>query len=210
MESLCLEYANGGDNMKTLTFRDVKLRLNGFAGVEIGYANEVLCIDVLEPKNCTYILYTHSHPRHYREDIAQRHSPKIYSPFTGNIVKPGDEIQIGFFNVKAMYAYNREIDRKPIHIKGSCTGYIVTTNNVAVYHMGDTDLIDEITELKNVKIDVLLIPIEGSNVMNCEEASEAVKSLRPTITIPIHFTDIDSFYRFRDLSQPYTQIVMLK
>uniref|UniRef100_A0A7C5XHE4 MBL fold metallo-hydrolase n=1 Tax=Ignisphaera aggregans TaxID=334771 RepID=A0A7C5XHE4_9CREN len=198
--------------MKTLIFRDVKLRLNGFAGIEIGYANEVLCIDVLEPKNCTHIFYTHSHPRHYRGDIAQRHSPKIYSPFTGNIVKPGDEIQIGFFNVKVMYAYNREIDidRKPIHIKGSCTGYIATTNNVTVYHMGDTDLIDEIIELKNIKIDILLIPIEGLNVMNCEEASEAVKSLRPAITIPIHFTDINSFYRFRDLSQPYTQIVMLK
>ena len=197
--------------MPTLMFRDIKLRRDGFAGVKILYMDETLCIDVANPEGCTHILYTHSHPRHYREGlINETLKPSIYSPFTGNIVKPGESHSIGHFRVDVVHSYNRTIHGEPVHPKGLGVGYIVTTGNTVVYHTGDSDFIDEMLELREKEIDILLIPIEGFSVMGVEEASEAVKSLRPSITVPIHFTEASSFYRFRDIVYHYTQVILLR
>ncbi len=56
---------------------------------------------------------------------------------------------------------------------------------------------------------VLFIPIGGVTVMTPEEAADAVMLLRPTITVPIHFNERRDFVKFRDIAQPYTQVVLL-
>ncbi|MEM1606254.1 MAG: hypothetical protein QXW41_08440 [Fervidicoccaceae archaeon] len=46
--------------------------------------------------------------------------------------------------------------------------------------------------------------------MTPEEAVELVSSARPAVSIPVHYTSLRDHYRFRDMSQPYTQIVLLR
>jgi L-ascorbate metabolism protein UlaG (beta-lactamase superfamily) len=73
--------------------------------------------------------------------------------------------------------------------------------------MGDTDLIKEMTEMKDVE--VLLVPIGGGSVMTPEEAADAVALLRPKIAVPIHYTHKKQYVKFRDVAYPYTNVIAL-
>ena len=65
-------------------------------------------------------------------------------------------------------------------------GYIIRTETEAIYHAGDTDLIDEMAELRN--IDVALLPIGvGKTAMTIDQAVAAVKIISPTIVVPMHY-----------------------
>jgi hypothetical protein len=46
--------------------------------------------------------------------------------------------------------------------------------------------------------------------MTPEEAAEAVKLLRPKIALPVHFVEGKLYVKFRDIAQPYTQVINLK
>jgi L-ascorbate metabolism protein UlaG (beta-lactamase superfamily) len=96
---------------------------------------------------------------------------------------------------------------KPIRPKGFRAGYLVETGGVKIYHMGDTDLIKETTEIKDV--DVLLVPIGGGSVMTPEEAAGAVALLRPKVAVPIHYTDKKQYVKSRDVAHPYANVIAL-
>lgn len=192
-----------------LIFKGLRLSLEEYAGARIAHGSSSLCIDVINYTGCDYILYNHHHKRHAPQSIDESILDKVISPSIGLKVKPGDSIDLGgVINVSVIEAYNR-FRPQALHYRGLGVGYIVRFGNISVYHMGDTDLIEEILEIKD-RIDILLVPIGGENVMNAEEASEAIKSLRPTIAIPIHFDNLKVFYKFRDISQPYTQVILLR
>lgn len=182
----------------------------GFAGVKILYKNHMICIDVKEVDSCTYIFYTHDHERHFpREKLLRNSYEKIYSIFTGNILSIN---RLYEFDKKIMimptYAYSwRDPDYHPRE-KGS--GFIIKTD-VTTYHTGDSELIKEMSMIKDLfeNIYVLFIPIEGRGVFTPEEASELVRSLRPSIVVPIHYEDKRKLYLFRDLSYVYSQVMIL-
>jgi len=196
--------------LSSITFKGLKIKVEDFAGIRVEFSNKTLCIDLLNPSRCHYALYTHSHPRHFPQVFNWFNSlEEIVAPHIGLKVKAGDIVRLGSITVEVIEAYNRG-ELSSAHPKGLGVGYLIRFDDrVTLYHMGDTDLIDEILEIK-AGVGILVAPIGGDTVMTPEEASEAVKSLRPTITIPVHFTDLESFYRFRDISQPYTQIVLLR
>jgi L-ascorbate metabolism protein UlaG (beta-lactamase superfamily) len=98
---------------------------------------------------------------------------------------------------------------KPPHPRGLGVGYIlIPPSGLTIYHTGDTSLVSEILN-PGLNIDVLVTPVGGGSVMTPEDAVELVKSIKPSITIPIHAEDIDLYYRFRDMAQPYTQVILL-
>ncbi|MCI4447680.1 MAG: MBL fold metallo-hydrolase [Pyrobaculum sp.] len=188
-----------------LRFRNVDLwRIGGVAGAAVRSTGKTLCIDALDTTGCDYLLYTHSHEGHFPGGVGS-----FYSPFGGMTVNPGDVLELGPFKVAVVHAYNvtKTKDGKPIHPKGFGVGYLVEANGVRIYHMGDTDLIKEMTEVKDV--DVLLVPIGGGSVMTPEEAADAVALLRPKIAVPIHYTDKKHYVKFRDAAHPYTNVIAL-
>jgi L-ascorbate metabolism protein UlaG (beta-lactamase superfamily) len=63
-------------------------------------------------------------------------------------------------------------------------GYILELENKRIYHMGDTYL-ESVRDRK--KIDILFIPIGGYYTMNTEEALEALRIVKPTLAIPMHY-----------------------
>lgn len=84
-------------------------------------------------------------------------------------------------SVRVVEAYSRPRP-SAVHERGIGVGYIVKIGSTTLYHMGDTDLIDELLEIGE-RINILVIPIGGSTVMTPEEACEVVKSLRPYISM---------------------------
>ncbi|WP_052883139.1 MBL fold metallo-hydrolase [Thermoproteus tenax] len=187
--------------MHKLSFRGLTLWRADYAGVVVAAEGSTLCIDVLRP-TCAHVLYTHPHPRHYGG-----YGGEFLAPFNGR-AKPGDSLRLGPFSVRVLPAYNvtKLEGGAPIHRGG--VGYLVEAGGASVYHPGDTDLIKEMGEAAGA--DIFLAPIGGDGVMTPEEAVEAVKLLRPKIAVPLHFPNAALFYKFRDMAQPYTQVVLLQ
>ncbi len=63
-------------------------------------------------------------------------------------------------------------------------GFLVSFMCHDIYYAGDTDLIPEMAK---IGCDIALLPVGGAFTMNYEEAAEAVRRLRPTYVIPMHY-----------------------
>jgi len=105
------------------------------------------------------------------------------------VVKPGEKVNVQGISVEAVPAYNiNKINPgtgKPFHPKeDNKVGFVVTINNVRIYHAGDTDVIPE---MDKIKTDIALLPVSGTYVMTAEEAAQAAKMLKPRIAIPMHY-----------------------
>lgn len=105
------------------------------------------------------------------------------------IVKPGDKVNVQGMSVEAVPAYNiNKINPgtgKPFHPKeDNKVGFVLTINNVRIYHAGDTDAIPE---MNKIKTDIALLPVSGTYVMTAEEAAQAAMMMKPRIAIPMHY-----------------------
>ncbi len=105
------------------------------------------------------------------------------------IVKPGEKVNVQGIAIEAVAAYNtNKINpdtKKPFHPKeDNNVGFVMTINNIRIYHAGDTDPIQEI---KNIQTDIALLPVSGTYVMTAEEAAEVVRTIKPKIAIPMHY-----------------------
>lgn len=107
------------------------------------------------------------------------------------LINPGEKIDVNGINVEAVPAYNVNKFKAPGEVfhpkEEKKVGYIITIGGVKVYHAGDTDLIQE---MKNIKVDVALLPVSGTYVMTAEEAAEATKMLKAELAIPMHYGSI--------------------
>jgi L-ascorbate metabolism protein UlaG (beta-lactamase superfamily) len=102
-------------------------------------------------------------------------------------VAPGDRIAVKGVQVEAIAAYNTN---KKFHPKAdNKVGFIITINNMRIYHTGDTD---DIPEMSSAKPDVALVPVSGTYVMTAEEAAKAInEKIRPKkLVIPMHYGSI--------------------
>lgn len=142
------------------------------------------------------ILITHEHHDHCSpEDIKKVQGPDtvIVSPadcaakLQGNIkvVKPGDTIEIRGVTIEAVPSYNTN---KQFHTKArGWVGYVFTVKGRRIYIAGDTDYI---TEMKNIRADIALLPVSGTYVMTADEAVQAALDIKPKVAIPMHYGSI--------------------
>lgn len=63
-------------------------------------------------------------------------------------------------------------------------GFLISHNGKSVFHSGDTDLLDDFGQICP---DVALLPIGGSETMDCVDAIRAVKTMKPRYAIPMHY-----------------------
>jgi L-ascorbate metabolism protein UlaG (beta-lactamase superfamily) len=100
-------------------------------------------------------------------------------------VVPNKEYTVAGVKFQTVPAYNLN---KSFHPKqNNWVGYIVPINNVTYYMTGDTDLIPE---MKNIKADVVFLPVGGTYTMTAREAAEAANTIKPAVAVPIHFGDV--------------------
>ncbi len=153
-----------------------------------------------------YILITHEHFDHFSIDdirkIIKESTVLFMNEMTekalGNqlankvvTVNPGDSIDYDGIHIKGVPAYNINKFREHgivYHPKeDKKLGFIVLINNVKIYHVGDSDNIPEMKNLKDENIDILLIPVSGTYVMTPKEALDATLTINPKVAIPMHY-----------------------
>lgn len=142
------------------------------------------------------ILITHEHYDHCsREDIAKLMKDDTVivtvadcqSKLNGSkhvrLVGPGDSLDVKGIKIEAVRAYNIG---KPFHPKeNDWVGFVLEVDGKRIYHAGDTDLIPEMKDLRD--IDIAFLPVSGTYVMTAEEASNAALLIRPKVAVPMHY-----------------------
>jgi len=187
---------------------DAKITWLGHDGFKIESQGETLVIDPFKLKRnvpADFVLISHEHFDHLNhEDLKKVMKPNQtivvsiasardevnkVSPKEFKVVKPGDKIKLGTFDIRAVPAYNTNKfaePGKPFHPKqDGKVGYVITTKSgVSIYHTGDSDLIPE---MDNLRPEIALLPVSGTYVMTVDEAVEATSRIKPKVAIPMHY-----------------------
>lgn len=185
----------------SLRLGEIAILRAGYAGLILSSRGKRLCIDAPNPQGCDATFYSHGHPRHAPPEVPR----DAVAPFLGT-VGAGSRIELGWASVEAVEAYN-PWEGAP-HPRGRGVGFVVELEGVRVYYAGDTSLVDEILTLPR-GLEVAVLPVGGGAVMSPEEAAEAVRTLKPALTVPVHFDDPRLCWKFKVMAQPYTQVVQL-
>lgn len=169
------------------------------ASVKIVCADLVIYCDPLiveDTAKADFIFVTHDHPDHFsKKDIDKLIKPETVLIAPESIARKYGHIEnhsaiiatqtdLGKIKFEVVESYN--INSK-IHKKGSnFVGYVIVCDTTRIYFAGDTDLIPEMKELRDIT--VAIVPIgEGKTAMNPEDAAEAVNMINPAIAIPVHY-----------------------
>lgn len=155
-----------------------------------------------ETHNAKYLFITHSHYDHFSiEDIEKvRNEDTIFfvtPDCKEKLLEIGvDEKRIVTVAPDEMYRFNKiEMQvipaynvNKEYHKKEyGWVGYLIKINGVTYYITGDTDVNEDI---QNIKCDVLFVPIGGTYTMDYKEAADYTDSIKPKYVIPIHYGTI--------------------
>jgi L-ascorbate metabolism protein UlaG (beta-lactamase superfamily) len=128
---------------------------------------------------------------------------------TIKVAAPGDALVVKDIPVQVVASYN--INKKFHPKKNRWLGFIVEIDGVRVYHAGDTDMIEEMQEIKT---DIALLPVSGTYVMTAEEAAEAALVIKPSLAIPMHYGaivgDASDAERFKKLLAGKIPVTILK
>ncbi|NOR85151.1 MBL fold metallo-hydrolase [archaeon] len=191
--------------MNSFTYNNIKITHLGHASFKIETDNYTIYIDPYAgddySKKADLILVTHDHFDHLDINkinlISTKNTKMVLSKScelnelvkiltNANYISAEETITIENIKIKAVPAYNIN---KPYHKKDvKNVGYIIDINGTRIYHAGDTDLIEELNDIKN--IDILLIPIGGTYTMDEIEAAKAANIIQPKIVIPMHYNYI--------------------
>lgn len=107
------------------------------------------------------------------------------------ILNNGKNISESGISITAIPMYDLPEDPKARHTKGRGNGYILEFAGERIYISGDTDDIPEMRDLKN--IDVAFVCMNQPFTMTIQQAASAVLELKPKITYPYHYRDINGF-----------------
>lgn len=139
------------------------------------------------------ILISHEHFDHCSpEDVAKIQKSKTVivtekdsaKKLKGDVrvMKPGDTLTAEGFKIEAVPSYNVDKDFHPR--KNGWLGFVVEVDGVRIYHAGDCDLIPE---MKNLQVDIALLPVSGTYVMTADQAVQAALAINPKLVIPMHY-----------------------
>ena len=188
----------------------LKLSFFAHASVAIEYRGRVIYVDPVVG-NANYealpkadmILVTHSHYDHFDMaaiEAVQTPETRILldktsaEGFQGDCftMLPGSKAEpFADIRVEAVAAYNTSEHQLLFHPKEreDC-GYVVTLGDkVRIYISGDTEPTDELRALKD--IDIAFVCVNQPYTMTPEQATEAVKALKPQIYYPYHYGQVD-------------------
>lgn len=118
---------------------------------------------------------------------------------------PGEEARVGAVRVIATDA-RHDGRRRPLGPVGAALGYVVAGARSA-YFAGDTDLFDEMAELRG-RIDVALLPVWGwgrtlgPGHLDPERAATAAGIIAPRFAVPIHWGTLAPGWPGRSVADP--------
>lgn len=125
------------------------------------------------------------------------------------VMKPGDALEVDGVNIRAVVSYNTHKDFHPRD--NGWLGFIVEIDGVSIYHAGDTDFIPE---MKDIEVDIALLPVSGTYVMTADEAVKAALAIQPKLAIPMHYGaivgDESDAERFKDALKGKVDVLILE
>ncbi len=199
------------------------IKFLGHASVKINLAGKMIFVDpwkVVEEKDkADIILVTHPHYDHYSEidieKVAKATTVMLScqevisktSVKNKKVLLPFEEVKINDITIQGFPAYNIN---KPFHPKeNNWLGFVIKHNDVSIYIAGDTDVIEE---AKQLKVNIMILPVGGTYTMTDKEAAELVNLTKPDYAIPIHYGDIvgsvQNAQNFKNLVSPPTKVVV--
>lgn len=176
----------------------MKIKWLGHASFKIS-GSKTIYIDpwkIRESDKADLILITHSHFDHFSpKDIhkIQAKETVVVGPMEslGNIkaktheTLPGKSFEKAGIKIETFRSFNKN---KTFHPKiNKWLSYRFTMDDRSVFHTGDSDLIDD---FKEIKTDLLLVPVSGHYVMDENEAALLANTIKPQLAIPMHWGDI--------------------
>jgi L-ascorbate metabolism protein UlaG (beta-lactamase superfamily) len=162
-------------------------------------ADKIIYIDPFEITSgpqADLILITHEHFDHCSaEDIAKIRGDKSIIVTEKNsadklsgdvrIMKPGDVLTVEGIKIETVASYNTDKEFHPQ--ENGWLGFIIEIEGIRIYHAGDADFIPE---MKNLNVDIALLPVSGTYVMTAAQAAEAALAINPKLAIPMHYGGI--------------------
>ena len=168
------------------------------------------------------ILITHEHGDHYDtaaiKQIKKKETEVVVNRAVknkgtyGKVMDNGDLITVHGLPIKAMPAYNivhRRDNGELYHPKGRDNGFVITFANIDLYIAGDTENTPEMKGLDG--IDIAFLPMNLPYTMSPEMVADAVRSFKPAVLYPYHYsgTDPDDLLDLLD-GQNHTEIRVRK
>ena len=153
-----------------------------------------------ESSDAKYIFITHSHFDHYsledvkkivnnntvfvctkdvEEDLVKNYKNRVVC------VEPNKDYALEDISFTTFNSYNINKNFHPL--SNNWVGYIISVKGVKYAILGDSDVTSEV---KEIKCDVLFVPIGGTYTMTAIEASELTNLIKPNLVIPVHYNDI--------------------
>lgn len=195
-----LGQTTGSDRSELL--KNVRHLKNATVRMEIG--SKVIYVDPYSVdeavRDADVIFITHTHYDHFslkdvkkvmKEDatlvITADGVAKAEKKGISNIEKvaPNESSSVAGIEFKTVPSYNL---KKPFHPKKKgWVGYIIAAGDAQYYIAGDTDYIPE---MKDIKADVVFLPVGGTYTMNSAEAAQAANIINPSVAVPIHYADV--------------------
>ena len=182
---------------------EVDIKINAQSSIRLSNKEIVIYIDpYLIEKNVNdadYIFITHDHYDHLsiddinkviKEDtiiVGTESCFKSLEEFDNNKVKvkPNNKYLVGNLNFQTVASYNTNKLYHPE--KNEWVGYLIDFNNKKYFITGDTDINKE---NKQIKCDVLLLPVGGVYTMDYKEAAILTNLIKPKLAIPTHYQTV--------------------
>ncbi len=178
----------------------------GQAAVSMTLEGKKIVIDPLHIPKIEYadiVMITHSHDDHLSPvDMkkvvgpdtiivtAKEAEAAIKKHFSNKIISllPGQKINIGKIEIKAVSAYNvRNVKFHPAEKKW--LGFVISADGIKIYHTGDTEFVPE---MKAIDADIIILPL--GQTYTFDSVDEAVKTaieIESEIAIPVHYGEYE-------------------
>lgn len=147
-----------------------------------------------------YIILTHAHGDHIGDsfEIAKRCNSTFIcvnelaeycksKGFKTHNMHIGGSHNFEFGRIKFTIAHHGSLTPDN-HYAGEPAGVIISSDNINIYHTGDTGLFYDMKLIGEITpIDYMLLPIGDNFTMGIMDAAKAVEFVSPKVAIPMHY-----------------------
>lgn len=165
--------------------------------------------------SCDYILLTHAHGDHFGDavEIAQNNNAKVISTPEVLGLFPSTYQNVHGMNLGGSYDFPfGTVTMVPaLHSAGvaggtPCGFVLRLKEDLNIYFAGDTALFSDMKLIgERQKIDCAILPIGDNYTMGMEDAAKAVKLIKPTNVIPVHYNTWDVIRQRPEVFKMYVE-----
>ncbi len=157
----------------------------GHASFRIKGKKAVVITDPFDPKmvglkypkvDCDIVTVSHQHKDHNFLESVKGYKFVIQGP---------GEYEVSGVSITGIKSFH---DTKRGEERGKNTIFVIEMDGFKIAHLGDLGhRLDDETLEKMGQIDILMIPTGGFYTINSKVASEVVRDIEPSVTIPMHY-----------------------